>query len=78
VLFGTTELGGASGDGMVFGLAAPAAPGGSWTEITLYSFTGGTNGWGPNGLALGAHGTLYGTTANAGASNHGTVFVLTP
>jgi len=78
VLFGTTELGGASGDGMVFGLAPPAAPGDSWTEITLYSFTGGTNGWGPNGLALAADGKLYGTTANAGGANHGTVFALIP
>jgi uncharacterized repeat protein (TIGR03803 family) len=78
VLFGVTELGGASGDGMVFGLAPPAMPVGSWTEFTLYNFTGGAHGWGPNGLALGAHGRLFGTTANAGALNHGTVFALTP
>lgn len=78
VLYGTTELGGAIGDGTVFELTPPAAPGGSWTESTLHSFTGGINGWEPNGLVLSPDGILYGTTANAGASKHGTVFALTP
>jgi uncharacterized repeat protein (TIGR03803 family) len=77
-LFGVTELGGANGDGMVFELAPPAVPNNSWIETTLHSFTGGADGWGPNGLVRGAKGVLYGTTANAGTSNHGTVFALTP
>jgi uncharacterized repeat protein (TIGR03803 family) len=40
-LYGTTYLGGADGDGVVFKLA----PNG--TETVLYSFTGGSDGWTP-------------------------------
>jgi uncharacterized repeat protein (TIGR03803 family) len=78
VLYGTTYDGGANGCGMVFQLAPPASPGGSWSTIILYSFEGGADGFGPNGPVLGPDGTLYGTTENAGAHNNGTVFSVTP
>jgi len=42
VLNGTTEVGGASGFGMVFSPTPPTTPGGDWSEQVLYSFTGRT------------------------------------
>jgi uncharacterized repeat protein (TIGR03803 family) len=49
VLYGTTYDGGANGCGMVFELAPPASPGGSWSTIMLYSFEGGADGFVANG-----------------------------
>jgi len=50
------------------------------TESLLYSFTGGAmdgvNPWG--GLIQANDGNLYGVTSSGGASNHGTVFKITP
>lgn len=82
-LFGTTESGGASGNGTVFELTQS---GGVWTETVLYSFKGGSDGANPyDGLHWGRTGTLYGTTDYGGGSIHctygpggcGTVFELT-
>jgi uncharacterized repeat protein (TIGR03803 family) len=78
VLYGVTPLGGASNGGTVFELVPPALAGGSWTETILHSFTNGTDGGAPNGLTLGADGTLYGTTSHGGTDDTGTVFALTP
>jgi len=78
VLYGTTELGGASNYGAVFELAPPASPGGSWTGTILHSFTDGADGRAPSGIALGPDGTLYGTALTGGTNSVGTVFVLTP
>jgi uncharacterized repeat protein (TIGR03803 family) len=44
---------------------------------TLYSFTGGNDGGGPNGLVQGSDGNFYGTTSQGGQGNAGTVFRLT-
>ena len=44
VLRGTTSGGGTSNAGTVFSLTPPTAPGGSWTQAVLYSFTGGSDG----------------------------------
>jgi uncharacterized repeat protein (TIGR03803 family) len=58
-------------------LTPPTSPGGTWTETTLYSFTGGDVA--PvGGVVIGSGGVLYGTTTSGGASNSGTVFSLTP
>jgi RHS repeat-associated protein len=70
-LYGTTGDGGANGDGTVF---AMNANGTGFT--TLYSFADGTDGAFPNGLILGTDGQLYGTTAQGGTHNNGTVFVI--
>jgi uncharacterized repeat protein (TIGR03803 family) len=82
VYYGTAYLGGADMAGTVFQLTPPASPGGAWTETTLYSFTGGSDGGYPySGLTMGQNGVLYGTTSNGGMSCHrgcGTVFSLTP
>jgi uncharacterized repeat protein (TIGR03803 family) len=71
-LYGTTAVGGASGQGTVFQLD----PSGNLT--VLYSFTGadGANPRAP--LIADAAGNLYGTTIIGGASGQGTVFQLTP
>jgi len=80
-LYGTTDgyVAGASAMGTVFSLTPPASPGGSWTETTLYTFAGGSDGATPyTGLVIGAGGVLYGTTFYGGTANGGTVFTLTP
>jgi uncharacterized repeat protein (TIGR03803 family) len=72
--YGTTEFGGASGDGTVFQITP------SGTETVLYSFAGGSSdGEGPEaGLIQGSDGNFYGTTIGGGTNNDGTVFKLTP
>ncbi len=70
-LWGTTETGGASGDGTVFELAH-----GSGTITDLASFNG-NNGEGPRGaLIMDSSGNLYGTTYAGGKAEDGTVFEL--
>jgi uncharacterized repeat protein (TIGR03803 family) len=102
VLYGTTYFGGIGsstqcytngpGCGTVFQLTPPTAPGGTWTESVLYSFTG-ENGDGALPMAsvvIGKNGVIYGTTAyggsattgspcsSGGATGCGTAFQLTP
>jgi len=60
--------GGAYGAGAVFELTPSA---GGWTEKILYSFTGGSDGGGPNSLLVGHDGNLYGTAGGGGNSNCG-------
>ena len=78
-LYGTTQ-GGLFGDwGSVFELSPLS--GGGWSENALYTFPypGGGDGFFPaGGLILGPSGTLYGTTADGGDGNYGTVFQITP
>jgi uncharacterized repeat protein (TIGR03803 family) len=70
-LYGTTDGGGAFGDGTVFEL-----PAGSGTIVTLASFNG-TDGQTPDcGLIMDSSGNVYGTTSWGGASGDGTVFEL--
>jgi uncharacterized repeat protein (TIGR03803 family) len=76
-LYGTTNEGGASGDGTVFELSPPAS-GSAWTETVLASFDG-ANGENPYaGLVADSSGNLYGTTAKGGTQGDGTVFRLSP
>src|SRR5262249_35248439 len=70
-LYGTTRVGGASNNGVVFKLS----PDGTYT--VLYSFAGGSDGAQPlAGLMADSSGNLYGTT-QFGGSNNGVVFQLT-
>ncbi len=74
-LYGTTYDGGASNDGVVFELS-PNGNGG-YTNTTLHTFAG-SDGANPYaGLTTDGNGNLYGTTANGGTNNDGTVFELT-
>jgi len=94
-LYGTTAYGGlgdcsdtyGSGCGAVFQLTPN--PDGTWTETTLYSFTGGTDGGSSTaGLIFDASGNLYGTAHYGGtgdceqygygAKACGAVFELSP
>ncbi|MGA2905233.1 MAG: choice-of-anchor tandem repeat GloVer-containing protein [Candidatus Korobacteraceae bacterium] len=74
-IYGTTQNGGALGEGTVFELT-PSGSG--WTENVLYTFGGGSDGAYPEaGVVLGSAGNLYGTTL-MGGYGYGTVFELTP
>jgi uncharacterized repeat protein (TIGR03803 family) len=77
-LYGTTLNGGAHNSGTVFELTSTA--GGSWMEKVLHSFReNGSDGVNPYaGLIFDAAGNLYGTTAEGGAHDTGTVFEVTP
>lgn len=77
-LYGTTKLGGHSGQGTVFELSPKS--GGGWIENVLYSFkSNGKDGENPSGsLVFDASGNLYGTTPAGGSAGQGTVYELSP
>jgi uncharacterized repeat protein (TIGR03803 family) len=62
--------------GTGFGDVFQITPGG--VVRRLYSFTGGDDGWGPDGLVQGRDGSFYGTTVGGGKGTFGTVFRITP
>ena len=71
--YGTTQSGGAAGQGTVYKLD------GSGDETVLYSFTGGADGAAPSaGLIQDSAGNFYGTTSNGGSAGVGVVFKLDP
>jgi uncharacterized repeat protein (TIGR03803 family) len=72
--YGTTQQGGASGNGAVFRIS----PSGTYT--TLYSFVGypGDGEWPYAGLVQGSDGNFYGTTEMGGTNSKGTVFRISP
>jgi hypothetical protein len=55
----------------------PTKAGEPWRKTVLHDFQGGIDGEGASGLALGADGALYGTTAG-GRYGKGTVFRIVP
>jgi len=65
VLYGTTQRGGALGDGTVYQLTPPA-PGGTWTETPIYNFSGGSDGASPQAGVIVHDYALYGTTTEGG------------
>jgi len=81
-------VGGLAGCGTVYEVNPPAAPGGSWTKTTLYSFQGGSDGELAQGdLVFDKAGNLYGATqygAGYGScnapfyTNCGIIFELSP
>jgi uncharacterized repeat protein (TIGR03803 family) len=76
-LYGTTNGGGAHGDGTVFKITT------SGTLTTLYSFCPNgrpcVDGAGPEaGLVQGSDGNFYGTTYVGGTNSVGTIFQITP
>ena len=74
-LFGTTSVGGTTGNGTVFELTRS---GQTWTETVLYNFAGGNDATGPvAGVSIDAAGNLYGSSPFGGANGAGAVFKLT-
>src|SRR5581483_4670978 len=74
-IFGVAGEGGASNNGSVFELSPS---GSSWTEKTLYSFKGGTDGGTPVGTLIeDSSGNLYGTTKLGGSHGVGVAYKLT-
>jgi uncharacterized repeat protein (TIGR03803 family) len=75
-LYGTTYVGGASGNGTFFKIT----PGGTLT--TIYNFCSQANcadGSSPTGgLTLGSDGNFYGITGSGGTTNSGIAFKITP
>lgn len=75
-IFGTTEFGGAAGDGTVFELTPSTASPTGYTEKVLHSFKG-SDGSRPVGhLILDASGNFYSTTYSGGSADKGVVFEL--
>jgi uncharacterized repeat protein (TIGR03803 family) len=75
-LYGTTQYGGAFGDGTVFQLYPNGN--GTWTESVLHSFNGEDGQEPHSSLILDSAGNLYGTTHWGGTYGLGTVFQLVP
>jgi uncharacterized repeat protein (TIGR03803 family) len=72
-LYGVTFYGGYFDLGTFFRIT----PAGDLT--VLYSFSGGTNGQGPNSsLLLTSGGDFYGTTVEGGPTNNGTIYKISP
>ena len=79
ILYGTATYNGSTNCPLGCGTVFELVPFGSnYVEVTLYDFTGGTDGASPTGgLIADAQGNLYGTTQEGGdANNDGTVFEL--
>jgi uncharacterized repeat protein (TIGR03803 family) len=77
-LYGTTEAGGTSGEGLVFELVKSSG----YAEMVLHTFTGPDGNEPMSGLIMDSAGNLYGTAAFGGGSSAcpkgcGTVFELT-
>jgi uncharacterized repeat protein (TIGR03803 family) len=81
-LYGTTQGGGAYGDGTESkgGIAFKLAPGSTgWTETVIHSFGNGTDGANPRcSVVLDSSGNVYGTAMNGGAHSEGAVFKISP
>jgi len=83
-LYGTAQDGGAANYGVAFELIPQS--GGSWKEVVLHTFLGGSDGAGPGAsLVSDVAGNLYGTTTTGGSQQcsgysecGGTVFELSP
>jgi uncharacterized repeat protein (TIGR03803 family) len=75
--FGVTTSDGTGYNGVVYELQKPTNGRKSWTQTTLYAFTGGNDGGVPQaGLTIDASGNLFGTTYQFGAGGNGVVFEL--
>ena len=82
-LYGATKFGGIlacnlnNGCGTVFKLSPNSNR--EWTETVLHGFVGGDDGVFPSaGVTFDRAGNLYGTTANGGSNDFGTVYELSP
>jgi uncharacterized repeat protein (TIGR03803 family) len=75
-LFGAASGGKTTcGCGVLFELVPGS---GNWTETVLYTFNGKSDGQFPNPVIQDGAGHLFGTTANGGSDNFGTIFKFAP
>src|ERR1700688_2854327 len=77
--YGTTFYGGSYGFGTVYRLTRNSS--GKWAQTVIHNFTGLTDGYQPNSLAIDAAGNLFGATSSGGSSSfttqgYGIVFEL--
>jgi uncharacterized repeat protein (TIGR03803 family) len=72
-LYGTTLMGGANGDGTIFRMMPDGT---GYTK--LFDFAGATTGGRPECTLISDGTYLYGTAANGGTNNQGTVFKIMP
>ena len=72
--FGTTMFGGTQRHGVAFELIPPQS-GGSWTDVDLYNFVGGSDAY-PFGFVEDAAGNLYGTAEGTYDNTCGEIFKL--
>ena len=73
-IYGTTQAGGGAGGGSIFKLSTN----GNFTILHEFGSIQHDGGNVVSGLAVGADGTLFGTTASGGQSNSGTIYKLNP
>jgi uncharacterized repeat protein (TIGR03803 family) len=74
-LYGTTSLGGNSGNGTVYEATRSWQ---DWTETVIYRFAGGNDAINPvAGVSVDAAGNLYGTSSFGGTNGAGTIYKLT-
>jgi uncharacterized repeat protein (TIGR03803 family) len=73
--YGVATVGGFNGYGTIYQMTPPTVLGGSWTETTAYTFTGGSNDAYPLSVLFHS-GNLYGTTGGFDGA-YGEVFELT-
>jgi len=73
-LYGASSIGGVHNNGAIFEMTRGSD--GTWSVQTIYSFENKPDGQNPNGVVY-YKGNLYGTTANGGKYEGGTVFALT-
>jgi len=74
-LYGTTYGDGAFGDGMVF---KASRSGNSWTCTDLFDFNGDLGLFPIGGVAVDAHGNIFGTASQTESNRNGTVWEITP
>ncbi|HET9408033.1 MAG TPA: choice-of-anchor tandem repeat GloVer-containing protein [Candidatus Sulfotelmatobacter sp.] len=77
-IYGTTEGGGAAGNGIVFKLIPPRTVGAAWSEKILHTFQdNGIDGRRPMPeVILDKQGNVFGTTISGGTHNQGTAYEL--
>src|SRR5438552_992734 len=78
ILYGTTKLGGADGEGTAFELTPPAKGQTQWNENVLWSFGSAGDGTEPLAGVIYHRGKLYGAASRSGAYGMGAVFELGP
>ena len=76
-LFGTTYYGGITNSSCPIGCGVLYRLGKTGTYTLLHKFTGGTDGWAPNGAPVqDSKGNLYGAAALGGHNNNGVIFKI--